>query len=243
MVRRKLVMERSRVGEDLTLLSSASCGVERHRAPECPKGDVTCFKCGKQGHKSFDCKVGSNVTCYNCGEKGHISTKCNKLKKEQAKGKMFALSGADTYAEERLIRGTCFINNMPLIAIIDTDATHSFISLECAKRLNLELSVTRGSMVIDTLAMGSVTTSSVCLKCTLNICDKYFEVDLVSIPLSQLDVILGMDWLRDNHVYINCFAKAVLFLELEKEGDLFLYTQQVNESVRDGAEVFMLVAI
>ncbi|XP_050920245.1 uncharacterized protein LOC127137869 [Lathyrus oleraceus] len=67
------------------------CGVERHRAPECPKGDVTCFKCGKQGHKSFDCRVGSNVTCYNYGEQGNISTKCNKPKKEQAKGKVFAL--------------------------------------------------------------------------------------------------------------------------------------------------------
>ncbi|XP_050920083.1 uncharacterized protein LOC127137691 [Lathyrus oleraceus] len=99
-----------------------------------------------------------------------------------------------------------------------------------------------GSIVIDTPVMGSVTTSSVCLKCPLNICDKDFEVDLVCLPLSQLDVILGRDWLRANHVYINCFAKAVLFLEPEKEGDLFLSTQQVNESVRDGAEVFMLVA-
>ncbi|XP_050877514.1 uncharacterized protein LOC127081284 [Lathyrus oleraceus] len=131
------------------------CGVEGHRAPECPKGDVTCFKCGKQGHKSFDCRVGSNVTCYNYGEQGHINTKCNKTKKEQAKGKVFALSGADTSVEERLIQGTCFINNMPLIAIIDTSATHSFISLDCAKRLNLELSVMRGSMVIDRGMHGS----------------------------------------------------------------------------------------
>ncbi|XP_050896066.1 uncharacterized protein LOC127102777 [Lathyrus oleraceus] len=100
----------------------------------------------------------------------------------------------------------------------------------------------RGSMVIDTPTMGSVTTSSICFKCLLNICDKDFEVDLVCLPLSQLDVILGMDWLRANHLYINCFAKAVLFLEPEKEGDLFLSTQQVNESVRDGAEVFMLLA-
>ncbi|XP_050915053.1 uncharacterized protein LOC127130009 [Lathyrus oleraceus] len=151
-------------------------------------------------------------------EKGNSKgsrTMCNKMKKEQAKGKVFALSGADTSAEERLIR---------------------------AKRLNLELSIMRGSMVIDTLAMGSVTTSSVCLKCPLNICDKDFEVDLVCLPLSQLDVIYGMDWLRANHVYINYFAKAALFLEPEKEGDLFLSTQQVNEFVQDGAEVFMLVA-
>ncbi|XP_050918776.1 uncharacterized protein LOC127136230 [Lathyrus oleraceus] len=97
-------------------------------------------------------------------------------------------------------------------------------------------------MVIDTPTMGSVTTSSICLKCPLNICDKDFEVDLVCLLLSQLDIILGMDWLRANHVYINCFVKTVLFLEPEKVGDLFLSTQQVNESVRDGVEVFMLVA-
>ncbi|XP_050918503.1 uncharacterized protein LOC127135922 [Lathyrus oleraceus] len=131
---------------------------------------------------------------------------------------------------------------MPLIAIIDTGVIHSFISLDYAKRLNLELSIMRGSMVTYTPAMGSVTTSSVCLKCPLNICDKDFEVDLACLPFSQLDVILGMDWMRANHVYINCFVKVVLFLEPEKEGDLFLSTQQVNESVRDGAEVFMLVA-
>ena len=48
-------------------------------------------------------------------------------------------------------------------------------------------------MVIDTPTMGSVTTSSVCLKCPLNIYDKDSEVDLVCLPLSQFDVILGMD--------------------------------------------------
>ena len=104
---------------------------------------MICFKCGKKGHESFDSIVGSNVTCYNCGKQGHVSTKCNKPKKEQAKWKVFALSGVDTSVEERLIRGTCFINNMPLIAIIDTGAIHSFTSLDYAKRLNLELSVMR----------------------------------------------------------------------------------------------------
>ncbi|XP_050915059.1 uncharacterized protein LOC127130017 [Lathyrus oleraceus] len=62
-------------GGSHTPIKCFRCGVEGHRAPECPKGDMTYFKCCKQGHKSFDCRVGSNVTCYNCGEQGHISTK------------------------------------------------------------------------------------------------------------------------------------------------------------------------
>ncbi|XP_058732932.1 uncharacterized protein LOC131604514 [Vicia villosa] len=75
-----------------------------HRAIDCGKDPVTCFKCGKSGHKAINCRTGSSVTCFNCGEKGHISTKCDKPKKEQAKGKVFALSGAEVTTDERLIQ-------------------------------------------------------------------------------------------------------------------------------------------
>ncbi|XP_058725792.1 uncharacterized protein LOC131597093, partial [Vicia villosa] len=218
------------------------CGSEGHRAVDCGKDSVTCFKCGKIGHKANKCGVGSSVTCYNCGEQGHISTKCDKPKKEQAKGKVFALSGAEASTDDRLIQGTCFINGTPLIAIIDTGATHSFISLDCAKRLNLVLSDMRRSMVIDTPVMGSVSTSFVCLNCPLSIFGRDFGIDLVCLPLEQLDVILGMNWLEFNRVYINCFDKTVIFPEISVKEDLFLSAKQVGESVQDGAELFMLLA-
>ena len=64
------------------------------------------------------------------------------------------------------------------------------------------------SMVIDTLANGSVTTLLVCLNCPLTIYGKDFGVDLIYFPLSQLDVILEMNWLEFNHVHINCFDKT-----------------------------------
>ncbi|XP_050878328.1 uncharacterized protein LOC127082149 [Lathyrus oleraceus] len=56
----------------------------------------------------------------------------------------------------RLIRGVCYINNIPLIAIIDTGATHSFIDANCVKRLGLVVSSMSGGMVIKTPAKGSV---------------------------------------------------------------------------------------
>ncbi|XP_058772691.1 uncharacterized protein LOC131646741 [Vicia villosa] len=170
-----------------------SCGVEGHRAYECTGAEVKCFKCGKVGNKANDCRGGASLTCYNCGEQGNISTKCDKLKKEQAKEKVFSLSGSETAIEDRLIRGTCFINGTLLIDIIDTGAIHSIISLDCFKRLNLVLSDIRESMIIDTTATGSVTTSYVCLNCPLRIFGRDFEIDLVCLSLDQLDVILGMN--------------------------------------------------
>lgn len=58
------------------------------------------------------------------------------------------------------------------------------------RRLNLEVYAINGSMVIDTLANGSVTTSLVCLNCPLKIYGRNFGIHLVCLPLSQLDVIM-----------------------------------------------------
>ena len=161
-----------------------------------------------------------------CNEEGHIGSQCKKPKKAQTSGKVFALTGTQTENEDRLIRGTCFFNSIPLIAIIDTGATHCFIASECAYKLGLVLSNMNGEMVVETPAKGSVTTSLVCLKCPLSMFGRDFEVDLVCLPLSGMDVIFGMNLLEYNHVHINCFSKAVYFSSTEKESEVeFLTTK------------------
>ena len=76
---------------------------------------------------------------------------------------------------------------------------------------------------MNTLASGSILTSDVCLQCLVLISNRQFLIDLVVLPLSQIDVILGMDWLSSNHVLLNSFEKSVVFLESGvSEGDMFL---------------------
>ncbi|XP_050888559.1 uncharacterized protein LOC127093667 [Lathyrus oleraceus] len=109
-----------------------------HRASECKSSGKKCFKCGKPRHRIVDFK--SNVlTCFNYGEPCHISTHFQKLKKAQSEGKVFTLSGAETTRSDNLIRGTCFINDVSMIVIIDTSVMHSFISLDCARMFNLKV--------------------------------------------------------------------------------------------------------
>lgn len=188
------------------------CGEYRHCVPGRKSTTVNYLKCGKSCHHVVECRS-NNMTCFNYGERVHISTQCEKPKKDQSRGKVFALFRSEVTTPINLIRGMCFINNIPLITIIDMDVAHSFIFVACVLRLKLEVSTMNGSMVIDTLASGSVTISLVCLNWPVTIFGWNFGVDLVTLPLSQLDVILEMNWLEFNHVFINCFDKLVKFLD------------------------------
>ena len=146
----------------------------------------------------------------------------------EASGKIFGLAENQTN-EDRLIRGTCFINSTPLITIIDTGATHCFIAANFVERLGLVLSSLNGEMVVYTPAKGSVTTSSVCVKRPLSIFDRDFIVDLVCLSLRGLDVILGMNWLEHNYVHINCYDMFVRFSTPEEEEDGLLSARQLRK--------------
>jgi len=132
------------------------CGEKGHKSNVCSGDEKRCFRCGKKGHTITDCKRGDMV-CFNCDVEGHISSQCKKPKKAQASGKVFALTGTHIVNEDRLILGTCYFNSTPLIAIIDTGATHCFIAADCAYKLGLVMSSMNGEMVVETPAKGSVT--------------------------------------------------------------------------------------
>ncbi|XP_050896749.1 myosin-6 [Lathyrus oleraceus] len=138
----------------------------QHSKKECTA--LIYFKCGKARHRATDCKR-DGVVCFNCRESGHISTQFQKPKKTQdvkVGGKVFALSGVMTLKSDNLVRGTCFINDIPLVSIIDTSATHSFISTVCVKKLDLVVSSMNGSMsknligVLDIYGFESFKTNS-----------------------------------------------------------------------------------
>ena len=105
------------------------------------------------------------------------------------------------------------------------------------------MSCMNGEMIVETPAKGSVTTSLVCLKCPLSMFGRDFEVDLVCLPLSGMDVILGMNWLEYNHVHINCFNKTVRFSSAEEEsGTEFLTTKQLKQLRHEGVQIFSRMA-
>ena len=136
-----------------------------------------------------------------------------------------------------------FHKSSSLGLLYDSVATHSFISRVCVEKLALPVSSLKFDLIVNTRASGSILTSDVCLQCLVLISDRQFLIDLVVLPLSQIDVILGMDWLSSNHVLLNCFEKSVVFPESSvSEGDMFLSANQVEASLREDARIYMILA-
>ena len=111
----------------------------------------------------------------------------------KATGRVFTLNGAEASKSKDLIQGRCFINGIPLLVLFDSGATHSFISCLCVEKLKLYVSSLNKDLVVETPTSGSVLTSDVCLNCPVEISGRTFLIDLICLPLSQIDVILGMD--------------------------------------------------
>ncbi|KAF7823810.1 Transposon Ty3-G Gag-Pol polyprotein [Senna tora] len=58
-----------------------------------------------------------------------------------------------------------------------------------------------------------VVTSLACLNCPIVVGNRHFEIDLICLNLSGIDIILGMNWLSENNVVLNCCEKSVMFID------------------------------
>jgi len=87
---------------------------------------------------------------------------------------------------------------------------------------------------------GLVRTSSICVRCPVEVDGYMFKVNLICLPLQGLDMILGMDWLSANHVLIDCREKKLLFSDSE-EPELFS-SHGVLKEIKDGTQCFMIFA-
>ncbi|XP_057416341.1 uncharacterized protein LOC130710930 [Lotus japonicus] len=196
------------------------------RTPSVNREDVTCFRCNKKGHYANHCSERLGA-CWNCNKPGHTAAECRAPKVEAvvsaagarrptAGGRVYSIIGTEIEEDDGLIRSTCEIAGNSLIVLFDYGATHSFIDLACATRLELDVSKLPFDLIVSIPTSKSRVANAACLECPWTYLGKKFVANLICLPLEGLDVI--MDWLFHHHVLLDCtnkFRGAVVFSKID----------------------------
>ena len=110
---------------------------------------------------------------------------------------------ADAKQSSEIVLGRLLVSSVPATVLFDSGASHSFISWSFASTNGIQHDLLPSPLQIHT--PGSSCRSSVFVP-NVEICIQgvIFSASLVVLPRSDIDVILGMDWLVQHKAKIVC---------------------------------------
>ncbi|XP_050916154.1 uncharacterized protein LOC127131269 [Lathyrus oleraceus] len=157
----------------------------QHARPNHPPQCQVC----KRSH--FGRCAGSEIKCFTCPREGHMARDYPQNKNQ--------MQGRSTSRVYTLDARKAKINNALIVGM--------FL---CMKRLGLQAIPLSPPMVVTTAMDDVVETPLICENCSLSVNGRIFQIDLIWLPLKKVDVVLGMDWLSANSVFIGCEEKLII---------------------------------
>ena len=110
-----------------------------------------------------------------------------------------------------VVTGTISLFDTDAHVLVDSEATHSFISREFIERVGIEMRPTECSMVVSLPTGDSLIANKVYRGSKVTIASHEFEADLIVLDIHDFDIIQGMDWLAKHRATVDCYRKEVQF--------------------------------
>src|SRR4051812_2823692 len=172
-----------------------------------PRPEITCFKCGKPGHKSPMC---TDPRFARQPPPPPRSTPSNAMVRAQPRAaRVNNVTLADAQQSLEIVLGRLLVCSIRATVLFDSRASHSFISQSFASRVDLPHDQLPSKLLVVT--PGSKFTSSWTVPdVEISIQGAIFSASLVVLHRSDINVILGMDWLVRYKAKIDCPSKTVL---------------------------------
>ena len=126
-----------------------------------------------------------------------------------------------------MVRGIFLVSSSWARVLIDSGASHSFISVAFACALGLRVSSLESPLSIDTPVGGRVTLDRVCRSCEFKVARRRLVFEFVLLDMTTFDVILGMDWLSTFRATIDCLRRRVTVCT--PEGDCFYFVGERDD--------------
>ncbi|CAA0823304.1 Unknown protein, partial [Striga hermonthica] len=168
--------------------------------------------------------------CFNCMKPGHFFSACPEPPRQQAQQQQLPPPPYQQHQQQhrqppphqqRTMSGMISLFDVPIFALCDTGATHSFISSRCLEALSIS-NVCNYDPLEVSLASGKIIISdSMISRLPVNIGGRVLEADCYVIEMRDFDVILGMDWLTCYRADIRCQEREVTLFPVSDQPVIF----------------------
>ncbi|XP_047173236.1 uncharacterized protein LOC124841097 [Vigna umbellata] len=184
------------------------------------QGTVTCFQCEGPHYRSSCSQLAGGKYGTRCRRNGHLESECNMggraVMRPPNVGRVQQGRGGRAQAVGRVY------------------------AITGAKAASSAESEMQFDLVVSTPAADEVRTSTVCVRCPIEVEGRRYKVNLICLPLQGLEVILGMDWLAVNRILIDCGEKKLVFPS-EEEEECPVTLGQLKEDIMEGASCFLIM--
>jgi hypothetical protein len=156
---------------------------------------------------------------YNCPEKSNQQNpqRQNSYQKPAPNtGKVNHVSIETVLAEPEVMLGTFDVNSTPATVLFDFGASQSFISQAFVRNHSIPLCAMQNPTLVNSPGE-SMQASYHCLLTSLFLTGVEFKVSPIVLRASGIDVILGMDWMKQQKAVNQCKEKVVVVTALNGE--------------------------
>ena len=107
----------------------------------------------------------------------------------------------------KIVMGTLHVNSVPASVLFDSGASHAFVSQQFAKLHGLDMENLPTPLAVQSPGSKWQTTM-ISPRNQIEIGGLLFSASLIVLGPSNIDIILGMDWLIAHNAMIDCAAKT-----------------------------------
>jgi hypothetical protein len=193
-----------------------NCGFKGHVSKDCRKPKVICFGCRQEGHMLKYCPNRNNSGGKSGGGGNWNGNSGGNWKNKKPFGKLNCTSLEEVINSDKAVIGTLQILTHPGKVLFDTGATTSFISQQFIIKHGIDCTKLETPITILSTG-GTILLTHVKKKQVIIISRCAFDADLFVLPMKDIDVILGMNWLEENGALIDCANKTVSLKSLDGE--------------------------